>query len=69
MYTAKINSDLMALLYARARREKKKVDQLINELLQSTLWNEPGVLFKGKYYRVEPDMFGLNTPLQEEKPP
>ena len=53
-----ISSDLTPLLYQRAKRENKKVVVLVNQLLRNALWNEPEVIFKGKRYQIEPDIFG-----------
>ncbi|MFH1051029.1 MAG: hypothetical protein V1779_08915 [bacterium] len=63
-YVAKISSKVAPILWAKAKREDKKLDELVNELLSIALWNEPEVLFKGQNYRVEPDLFGKIT-----KPP
>ena len=70
-YRARIAADIAPILWQRARREGKKVDVLINQLLRHALWNEPGVLFKGREYRVELDLFGENKPPVEcmDKPP
>lgn len=57
-----VKEDLIGLLYTRGKREGKKIQQLVNELLGQALWNEPDVLFKGKHYRVEPDLFGSFKP-------
>jgi len=57
-----INDNLTALLFARAKRENKKIEAVIHEILSQALWNEPGVLFKGRNCRVEPDLFGQYIP-------
>lgn len=58
----KIKEDIYYLLYNRAKREDKKLEALLNELLHKVLWNEPALLFRGKYYQVQPDLFGENEP-------
>ena len=62
MYKAPIRDELSAILYARAKREDKNINALINEILAKALWNEPEVMFKGRSYRVEPDLFGTYIP-------
>jgi len=62
MYKAPIRDELSAILYEKARKEGKKIDALINEILAKALWNEPEVMFKGRSYRVEPDLFGTYIP-------
>lgn len=61
---ARIPSDIAPISWSRAKREGKKVDVLINQILRHALWDEPEVLFKGRNYRVEPDMFGENKPVE-----
>ena len=65
MYKAPIREDLSAILYARAKREDKNINALINEILAKALWNEPEVMFKGRNYRVETDLFGNYIPEPE----
>lgn len=62
MPTVRIKEDMYVLLINRAKAEEKKLDQLVNELLHKILWNEPMLLFKGKHYKVDPDMFGTFEP-------
>ncbi len=57
-----VSDNIYRLLYERAQREGKKFDALVNELLNKVLWNEPGTLFKGKYYQVSPDLFNTYEP-------
>jgi hypothetical protein len=54
------------LIAERAKREQKKFDAMINELLSKILWNEPSLLFRGKHYIVAPDLFGENIPKPNE---
>jgi hypothetical protein len=67
MPSIKIRDELFILLYARAKREGKKIEFVINEIMTSALWNEPGLLFKGKYYKVEQDLFNSIKPLEVEE--
>jgi hypothetical protein len=64
-YRLKLASDIAPILWAKAKREGKKVDVMANQLLRQALWNEPEVLFKGREYRVQPDLFGDNKPSLE----
>ena len=61
-YKATIASDIIPIIWAKAKQENKKVDEVINRILKQALWNEPEVLFKGRSYKVEPDLFGENKP-------
>ena len=61
-HTVKVASDIVPVLWTRAKREGKKIDVLANQLLRHALWHEPEVLFKGRKYRIEPDLFGENVP-------
>jgi len=65
MYRAPIKEDLCAILYEKAKRENKKMEALINEILAKALWNEPEVMFKGRSYQVQPDLFGNYIPEPE----
>lgn len=67
MASVKIRDELMILLVGRAKREGKQIIQVVNEILSSALWSEPGQLFKGKYYRVEQDLFNSIKPLEVEE--
>ena len=66
MPSVRISEDMYYLLYNRAKSESRKLEQVLNELLHKILWNEPGLLFKGKHYRVEPDLFNENEPKSGE---
>ena len=63
--TVSIKDDLTGLLYAKAKRESKTIAQVVNEILTRALWDEPGVLFKGKYFKIEEDLFGFNKPSEQ----
>jgi hypothetical protein len=56
-YSAKLSKEITPILYAKAKRENKKIDQLVNEILKIVLWDEPECLFKGKKYRLEAELF------------
>jgi hypothetical protein len=62
-----IRDDLGVILYVKAKNENKSIITLVNEILSRALWNEPEVMFKGRNYRVEPDLFGSYLP--EAEPP
>ena len=66
-----ISHDLLPILWAKAKREDKKVPEVIDELLRQSLWDEPGALFKGREYRVQPDLFSEHLPNHnlDSKPP
>ena len=66
MPAVRISEDMYRLLFDRARRESRKLEHLLNDLLHKVLWNEPGLLFKGKHYKVNEDLFGENIPKQGE---
>ena len=57
MVLVKVKDEVYGLLYDRAKREGKKVEVLVHELLSPALWNEPGLLFRGKYCQVNPELF------------
>ncbi len=65
MYQIKIRDEIVGLLFTRAKRENKRIEELTNELLSQALWDEPGILFKGKYCKIEPDLFGNNEPKEQ----
>jgi hypothetical protein len=58
----RIRDDLSCLISYRAKREHKKFEQVVNELLGKALWKEPEVIFKGKAYKVEEDLFETFVP-------
>ena len=60
-----IDGNLSGLIYHRAKREGKKFELLVNELLSSALWNEPSQMFRGRKCQVNPDLFGTIKPLEE----
>jgi hypothetical protein len=64
----KLSKEITPILYVKARREGKKIDQLVNEILKQVLWDEPECLFKGKKYRMEAELFG-SQPNQLHEPP
>ena len=61
-----IRDDFYQLIVARAKRENKKPNILLDELLGKVLWNEPGLLFKGKKYQVSPDLFNSYIAAENE---
>lgn len=61
-----IRDDFYQLIIARAKREGKKPNVLLDELLGKVLWNEPGLLFKGKKYLVSNDLFSDYEPAENE---
>lgn len=62
MPNIKVSDVIFRLIAERAKREGKKFDTMVNELLNKVLWNEPSLLFRGKLCQIEPDLFGLNQP-------
>lgn len=58
----RVSEPIYRLLLERAKRENKKLEALVNELMNKVLWNEPCLLFRGKAYQIEPDLFGNNEP-------
>lgn len=61
-----IGGELSMLLAGKAKREGKKISQVVYELLSKALWQEPEIIFKGKSYRIEPDLFLSNIPKEGE---
>jgi hypothetical protein len=66
MTLPKVEQSLIPLLNARAKREHKSSSQLLNEILRIALWYEPEVLFKGKSFQVNPDLFNQDDPSKEQ---
>jgi hypothetical protein len=62
-----LSNEITPIFYAKAKRENKKIDQLVNEILKIVLWDEPECLFNGKKYRLEGELFGngINVKVNE----
>lgn len=60
--TLQIGGEVAMLLALKAKRDHRRVSEIAYEILSKGLWNEPGIMFKGKQYKIEPDLFLSNVP-------
>lgn len=57
-YITRITNRLIALLLrAKAIREEMAIDEPVNKLLSKAIGRNIKVLFKGRHFRIVPDLF------------